>query len=162
MRTDDFAYHLPPERIAQQPLIPRDACRLLVLDRATGAVSHRAFLDIADYLHLGDLLVVNETRVLPARLQGRRCDTGSAVEVLLLKELSVSGATYTWECLVKPGKRVRTGAALVFSQNDSDKPALYATVVSAREEGIRHLAFTPGDDTTFADALHMLGFVPLP
>ena len=114
LRTEDFDYNLPDELIAQEPMLPRDACRLLVMNREESRLEHRHFYDIGDYLDPGDLLVVNETRVLPARLQGKRADTGGAVEVLLLKELDK--LTHTWECLVKPGKRIRTGAIIEFSE----------------------------------------------
>ena len=115
MRTEDFDYHLPEELIAQEPMMPRDACKLLVMHRNEGKLDHRHFYDIDDYLQAGDLLVVNETRVLPARLQGKRADTGGAVEVLLLKELDKT--TNTWECLAKPGKRVREGAVMNFYES---------------------------------------------
>jgi len=158
-RTDDFDYHLPDKLIAQEPMEPRDACRLLVMNRSTGELDHRRFYDIGQYLRPGDLLVVNETRVLPARLKGKRVDTGGAVEVLLLKELDKESST--WECLVKPGKRVREGAVLGFSESESEFPLLTAKVVAVGEEGLRTIAFTAniGD---FHDAIHKLGELPLP
>ncbi|TLM97429.1 MAG: tRNA preQ1(34) S-adenosylmethionine ribosyltransferase-isomerase QueA, partial [Actinobacteria bacterium] len=97
MRTDDFDYDLPSGLIAQQPASPRDACRLLVLDRASGQIDHRTFSDLPEYLRDGDLLVVNETRVMPARLKGVKDETGGSAEVLLLRERYESA----WECLVK-------------------------------------------------------------
>jgi S-adenosylmethionine:tRNA ribosyltransferase-isomerase len=105
MRLADFDYTLPPELIAQQPASPRDTSRLLVVDRATGSFEHRIFRDIGAYLHAGDVLVVNDTRVIRARLRGRRAGTGGAVELLLLLPLP-DGA---WEALVRPGRRLRAG-----------------------------------------------------
>ncbi|MCL2438161.1 MAG: tRNA preQ1(34) S-adenosylmethionine ribosyltransferase-isomerase QueA [Coriobacteriia bacterium] len=178
LRTEDFDYHLPEELIAQEPMMPRDACRLLVMNRDTSQLDHRHFRDIGDYLEPGDLLVVNETRVLPARLQGRRADTGGAVEVLLLKELDK--ATNTWECLVKPGKRVREGAIIEFADSAVDsigvalekqdegrskslQPASLLTgVVEAVDEGgIRRISFTAADND-FHAVIHQLGTLPLP
>lgn len=106
MRLADFDYVLPPELIAQQPASPRDSSRLLVLDRATGRLAHRIFREIGDYLTPGDVLVVNDTRVIPARLRGRRAGSGGAIELLLLRPTS-DGA---WEALVRPGRRLRVGA----------------------------------------------------
>ncbi len=103
MKTSDFYYELPPELIAQTPLEPRDSSRLMVLDRTSGEIIHRHFRDIGAYLHPGDLLVLNNSRVLPARLFGRREDTGGDVELLLLEQESQD----SWETLVKPGKRAR-------------------------------------------------------
>ena len=123
LRTEDFDYHLPEEQIAQAPMEPRDACKMLVLHRDEGRLEHRHFYDIIDYFEAGDLLVVNDTRVLPARLFGKRADTGGAVEVLLLKELDKD--THTWECLAKPGKRLREGAEIEFCEAaKSDKAEL--------------------------------------
>ncbi len=110
MRLADFDYTLPPELIAQRPVSPRDASRLLVLDRATGRITHRGFNEIGDYLRPGDVLVVNDTRVLPARLRGRRERTGGAVELLLLRPTRFAGAPDgAWEALVRPGRRLRRG-----------------------------------------------------
>ena len=108
MLTDDFDYELATGLIAQSPAEPRDSCRLLVLDWATGAVAHDRFAQITDHLRRGDLLVVNETRVLPARLHGVKTEGGGAVEVLLLKDRGED----TWECLVRPGRRLRAGAKI--------------------------------------------------
>ena len=126
MRTDDFDYDLPSGLIAQEPAQPRDSCRLLVLDRASGQVDHRVFTDIVDYLADGDVLVVNETRVLPARLKGVKDETGGAVEVLLLRERY----TNAWECLVKPGRRLKPGAKMVFADG-----AMTGLVVETIDEG---------------------------
>ena len=104
MRTRDFWYELPEELIAQTPLLQRDSSRLMVLDRISGEVKHRHFYDILDYLQPGDCLVMNNSRVLPARLLGHR-PTGGAVEVLLLRDLG----NKQWECLVKPGKKMQVG-----------------------------------------------------
>jgi len=155
MRTDDFDYELPQELIAQTPAEPRDSCRLLVLDRATGACEHRHFTDILDYLDPGDLLVVNETRVLPARLRGKRSG-GGAAELLLLKQEDDAGIV--WECLARPGKRIRQGDILNFGDG-----RLTAEIVERRDEGRRLVRFraTAPDDTVSA-ALHAVGETPLP
>jgi len=155
MRTDDFDYELPQELIAQTPAEPRDSCRLLVLDRATGACEHRRFRDILDYLDPGDLLVVNETRVLPARLRGKRASGGEA-ELLLLKQEDEGGEV--WECLARPGKRIRQDDTLSFGEG-----RLIAEIVERRDEGRRLVRFqaTTPDDTVSA-ALHAIGETPLP
>ncbi|MGH2404877.1 MAG: S-adenosylmethionine:tRNA ribosyltransferase-isomerase, partial [bacterium] len=106
MRLADFDYTLPPDLIAQRPLSRRDSSRLLVLDRATGRITHRVFNEIGDHLSPGDVLVINDTRVIPARLRGRRRPTGGAIEVLLLRP----GADGAWEALVRPGRRLKDGA----------------------------------------------------
>ncbi|MCL2881518.1 MAG: tRNA preQ1(34) S-adenosylmethionine ribosyltransferase-isomerase QueA [Coriobacteriia bacterium] len=155
MRTDDFDYALPQELIAQTPAEPRDSCRLLVLDRAAGVCTHRHFTDILDYLDPGDLLVVNETRVLPARLQGIR-PGGGAAELLLLKQEDQAGVL--WECLARPGKRIRLGDTLSFGEG-----RLVAEIVERRDEGRRLVRFSVnalGD--TVSAALHAIGETPLP
>jgi S-adenosylmethionine:tRNA ribosyltransferase-isomerase len=151
--TDDFDYDLPTGLIAQSPAEPRDSCRLLVLDRTSGAVSHDVFTGITGHLHRGDLLVVNETRVLPARLHGVKQEGGGAVEVLLLRDRGGD----TWECLVRPGRRLRPGARIAFGNGE-----LTALVVEVEEDsGVRTVQFhTEGE--RFTDALHRLGEVPLP
>src|SRR5215471_11832814 len=116
----DFDYELPQELIAQTPIEPRDASRLLVVHRDTGAFEHRHFRDIGDYLRPGDVLIANQSRVIPARLLGRRAETGGAVEVLLLAERPDLGADY-WETLVRPGRRLREGSRIVFGMEDNDK-----------------------------------------
>jgi S-adenosylmethionine:tRNA ribosyltransferase-isomerase len=108
MRVEEFDYALPPELIAQRPAVPRDAARLLVVERSTGTLAHRTFREIGDYLHAGDVLVVNDTRVLPARLRGRR-PTGAAVDLLLLRPAADSTA---WEALVRPGRRLPPGSVV--------------------------------------------------
>lgn len=158
LKTEDFDYHLPEDQIAQAPMMPRDACKLLVMNREEGCNEHRKFRDIGDYLEAGDLLVVNETRVLPARLQGKRADTGGAVETLLLKEIDKEGTV--WECLAKPGKRVREGAVIEFALADSDT-LLTGTVIASKDQGIRHVSFVAADGD-FHAAIHKLGTLPLP
>lgn len=153
MRTDDFDYDLPSGLIAQSPSEPRDSCRLMVVDRASGQIDHRRFDELPEYVHEGDLLVVNETRVLPARLKGAKDETGGAVEVLLLRERYEG----TWECLVKPGRRLKPGARIVFADG-----LLTGLVVNALEEsGGRLVRFTPREGTLL-DAVRSLGEVPLP
>ena len=150
MKTHDFWYDLPEELIAQTPLERRDSSRLLVLDRSTGALAHRHFYDIIDYLNPGDCLVMNDSRVLPARLLGQR-PTGGAVEVLLLRDLG-GGA---WECLVKPGRKMQQGQAV--SCGDG---ALTATVTQVQEDGYRVVQFHY--QGIFLEILERLGKMPLP
>src|SRR6266516_2178321 len=109
----DFDYDLPQQLIAQTPIEPSDASRLLVVDRGSERMEHRHFRDIGDYLRPGDLLIANQSRVIPARLLGRRAETGGKVEVLLLAERSHLGQDY-WETLVRPGRRLRGGAIIIF------------------------------------------------
>jgi S-adenosylmethionine:tRNA ribosyltransferase-isomerase len=159
MRTSDFDYDLPPELIAQTPIEPRDASRLLVVNRATGELAHRHFRDIGDYLRPGDLLVANRSRVIPARLAGRKADTGGAVEALLLARRPDLGPEY-WEALVRPGRRIREGQELYFERG---KGALSASVVARTEAGGRILRFIPPASGEPLDAvLAQLGTVPLP
>ncbi|HAL30148.1 MAG TPA: tRNA preQ1(34) S-adenosylmethionine ribosyltransferase-isomerase QueA [Coriobacteriia bacterium] len=153
MRTDDFDYDLPSGLIAQHPVEPRDSCRLLVLDRVSGQIDHRRFTDVLDYLRAGDVLVVNETRVLPARLHGAKDETGGAVEVLLLRKQYGD----TWECLVKPGRRLKPGARVVFGDGE-----LTGLVVDVLEDsGARLIQFHTASGR-FIDAVHRLGEMPLP
>jgi S-adenosylmethionine:tRNA ribosyltransferase-isomerase len=153
VRTDDFEYELPSGLIAQHPAVPRDACRLMVVDRASGQIDHRAFADIVEYLHRGDVLVLNETRVLPARLRGAKDQTGGSVEVLLLHNRYGD----TWECLVKPGRRVKPGARITFGNGE-----LTGLVVDVIEQsGARIIQFHVASGT-FLDAVHRLGELPLP
>jgi len=151
MRTSDFAYALPPDRIAQTPATPRDASRLMVCDRAAGSVSHHVFRDLPQFLRPGDALVVNETRVLPARLLGHKDKTGGNVEVLLLKRLNLTD----WETLVKPGARIGEGAALVFGDG-----LLTATVLGRTDAGGRTVRFR--HEGAFEPLLERLGQMPLP
>ena len=123
MRTSDFDYHLPPELIAQTPLEPRDASRLLVLHRATGLTEHRSFRDILEYVRAGDVMVFNQSRVLPARLRGHRASTGGKVELLLLRRES----TGVWLALGQPGRRLRPGERVILEPSGNEptrKPAL--------------------------------------
>ena len=118
MRTSDFDYHLPPELIAQSPVEPRDSSRLLVLHRDTGTLEHRHFTDILEYLRPGDVMVFNQSRVIPARLYGRRADTGSRVEFLLLRR----DAAGTWQALAKPARRLRAGVVVDIEQKSPQPP----------------------------------------
>lgn len=153
MKTDDFDYELPSGLIAQHPAEPRDSCRLMVIERTSGQIDHRVFSDILEYLEPGDVLVVNETRVLPARLKGAKDETGGAVEVLLLRQQYGE----TWECLVKPGRRLKAGARISFG--DGEITGLVVDVLE--ESGARLIQFrTPAG--TFLDAVHRIGEVPLP
>jgi len=153
VRTDDFDYELPSGLIAQSPAVPRDSCRLLVLHRQTGRIEHRVFTDIGEYLSRGDLLVVNETRVLPARLHGVKEEGGAEVEVLLLRERGDD----TWECLVRPGRRLKPGTRVSFGGGEAR--GLVVGVVD--ESGARLVQFTAREGR-FIDALHRLGEMPLP
>lgn len=150
MKTSDFFYHLPEELIAQTPLEKRDTSRLLKLDRATGAVEHHHFYDIIDYLQPGDCLVMNDSRVLPARLLGHR-PTGGAVEVLLLRDLGDK----KWECLCKPGRKMQVGNEVIFGNGE-----LTATVVEVQETGNRVVEFHY--EGIFLEVLERLGKMPLP
>lgn len=153
MRTDDFDYDLPTGLIAQHPAEPRDSCRLLVLERVSGLVEHRTFRELPEYLRAGDVLVVNETRVLPARLIGAKDETGGAVEVLLLRPRYED----TWECLVKPGRRLKPGAHIVFGDG-----LLAGLIVDVLEESGGRLVRFSTREGTFMEAVHALGEVPLP
>jgi S-adenosylmethionine:tRNA ribosyltransferase-isomerase len=136
----DFDYHLPQELIAQTPIEPRDSSRLLVIERATRAFTHRHFRDIGDFLRPGDLLIANQSRVIPARLLGRRAETGGHVEVLLLAERLDLGPD-TWETLVRPGRRLRAGSLVEFGPENA--PArLQAEILDRTEAGGRVVRFT--------------------
>ena len=150
MKTHDFWYDLPEELIAQTPLEQRDNSRLLKLDRVTGMVEHRHFYDIIDYLQPGDCLVMNDSRVLPARLLGHR-PTGGAVEVLLLRDLG----NKRWECLCKPGRKMQAGNEVLFGDGE-----LRATVVEVKEDGNRIVEFHY--EGIFLEVLERLGKMPLP
>ena len=151
MKTSDFYYDLPEELIAQDPLEDRTASRLLVLDRKTGAVKHKIFSDVIDYLNKGDCLVINNTRVIPARLIGEKEGTGGKVEVLLLKRR----ANDVWETLVKPGKKLKPGAKITFGDG-----RLRAEVLEVVEEGNRLVKFYY--EGIFEEILDSLGEMPLP
>ncbi|MBQ9059088.1 MAG: tRNA preQ1(34) S-adenosylmethionine ribosyltransferase-isomerase QueA [Atopobiaceae bacterium] len=164
MRTSDFDYALPDELIAQSPAEPRDSCRLLVLDRTTGAIEHRHFFDIIDYLHEGDLLVANETRVLPARLKGTKHAGTSSAEMLLLRRREDEDPLgFVWECLVSPGRRLKPGACVDFF-GASAEPVLTGEVLSYVEDsrGGRLVRFQPQNGRTLDQAIHAAGQVPLP
>ena len=150
MKTSDFFYDLPEELIAQTPLQKRDTSRLLVLDRESGEISHKHFYDILDYLSSGDCLVMNDSRVLPARLLGHR-PTGGAVEVLLLRDLGDK----KWECLCKPGRKMQVGNEVIFGNGE-----LTATVVEVQETGNRVVEFHY--EGIFLEVLERLGKMPLP
>ena len=150
MKTHDFWYDLPEELIAQTPLQQRDSSRLMVLDRQTGAVSHKHFYDIVDYLQPGDCLVMNDSRVLPARLLGHR-PTGGAVEVLLLRDLGGK----KWECLCKPGRKMQVGNEVIFGDGE-----LTATVSEVKDDGNRVVEFHY--EGIFLEVLERLGKMPLP
>lgn len=153
LRTDEFDYELPSGQIAQEPATPRDSSRLLVLDRASGQVDHRLFSDIGDYLDAGDLLVVNETRVLPARLHGVKAESGGVVETLLLRQRYMD----VWECLVRPGRRLKPGAHVVYGDG-----LLEGFVLDTiPDSGGRLIRFTTTMDSLL-DAFHAVGEVPLP
>ena len=150
MKTHDFYYDLPEELIAQTPLEKRDTSRLMVLDRETGEVTHKHFYDILDYLKPGDCLVMNDSRVLPARLLGHR-PTGGAVEVLLLRDLGDK----CWECLCKPGRKMQVGSEVIFGNGE-----LTATVKAVQEDGNRVVEFHY--EGIFLEVLECLGKMPLP
>ena len=176
MRTDDFDYQLPDELIAQAPAEPRDSCRLLVLDRETGSVEHRRFTDILDYLEPGDLLVANKTRVMPARLVGKKRGTGGVAETLLLKRREdVDTLGHVWECLVNPGKRLKPGAVIEYRAGGLHAPESSPVVLSGEvvdfvedNKGGRLVRFSPegvgadGTPRTLDEAIHAAGHVPLP
>ena len=142
MRTDDFDYNLPEELIAQEPAAVRDECRLLVMDRESGEVEDRIFKDIIEYLRPGDLLVANETRVMPARLLGAKRGTGGAAEVFLLRECGGpeprTNRVAFWEVLVRPGKRLKPGAgAVVDFANAAGEVVLSAEIIDWARDGQR-------------------------
>lgn len=151
LRTSDYYFDLPEELIAQDPLEDRSSSRLLVMNRKTGEVSHRIFKDISEFLRPGDCLVLNNTKVIPARLLGIKEDTGAAVEVLLLKRLEND----VWETLVKPGKKLRPGAKMVFGDG-----ILKAEVMEVVEEGNRLVKFYY--EGIWEEVLDRLGEMPLP
>lgn len=151
MNTKDFYYDLPEELIAQDPLLNRSSSRLMLLDKETGEIQHKHFYDILDYLNPGDCLVLNETKVIPARLYGVKEDTGAQVEVLLLHRKDKEN----WECLVKPGKKLKPGARISFGDG-----RLKAEIVDILEEGNRLIRFEFSG--IFEEVLDKLGEMPLP
>lgn len=150
MKTDDFDYYLPEELIAQHPAEKRDHARLLVLDRETGEIEDKYFYDIIDYLNPGDVLVMNDTRVIPARLFGHREDKEESIEVFLLRNTEGK----TWECLVRPGKKMKIGTKIIFSED------LSGQVKDIKEDGNRIIEFSY--EGIFNEILDKLGNVPLP
>ena len=151
MKTSDFYYDLPKELIAQDPLRDRSASRLMVLDRETGEIEHHIFREITHFLRSGDCLVLNDTKVIPARLYGTKEETGAAIEVLLLKRMGND----TWETLVRPGKKAKPGTRLVFGDG-----SLRGEVVEVVEEGNRLIHFEY--EGIFEEVLDRLGEMPLP
>jgi S-adenosylmethionine:tRNA ribosyltransferase-isomerase len=156
MRTADFDYALPPELIAQQPAAQRDHSRLLVLQRHSGSLEHRQFRELLEFLRAGDVLVLNNSRVIPARLRGMNALTGGAFEMLLLEE----NGPNDWWAMVKPGKRARVGTRIEIGNRKSEIGNVAATVTETNDEGHRRLRFegTPN----ILDALDELGEIPLP
>lgn len=164
MNVSDFNYELPEELIAQDPLEKRDNSRLMVIHRSTGEIEHKRFHDVIQYLNAGDCLVINDTKVIPARLMGVKEETGAAIEVLLLKpasseqeqEKNLSGKNIrTWECLVRPGKKMKPGARVSFGDG-----ILKGEVISVVEEGNRIIRFEY--DGIWEEVLDQLGEMPLP
>ena len=175
MRTDDFDYNLPDELIAQAPAEPRDSCRLLVLHRGDGSIDHRIFRDIIDYLEPGDVLVANKTRVMPARLIGRKPTGGTAETLLLNRREDVDPMGAVWECLVNPGKRLKPGAEIEYRAGGALAPegapvVLRATILEFVDDsrGGRLVRFEPvgenadGSLRTLDEAIHAAGHVSLP
>ena len=164
MRTSDFDYHLPPELIAQTPLEQRDESRLLVLDRGSGQTQHRNFRDLLEYLRPGDVMVFNQSRVIQARVRGRRADTGGRVEFLLLREESPG----VWQALARPGRRLRPGSRVVLGGGPDEQPApgaqetgdgLVAEVLDSHDDGTKTIRL-PG--SAAGEGLARVGSVPLP
>jgi len=150
MLVSDFDYQLPEELIAQDPIEPRDASRLLILDKKTGSIRHSIFHHLADYLHPGDVLVINDTKVLPARIYAHK-ESGAVIEVLLLKQVALN----SWQALVRPGKKAKIGSKLLF-----ELPQITATIVDHSEDGTRIIEFAYEGD--FFSLLEELGTMPLP
>ena len=151
MKTSDFDFYLPEELIAQHPLEKRDYSRLMVLDKATGEIEHKHFYDVIEYLNSGDTLVLNNTRVMPARLIGEKSESGGKIEFLLLKRIEGD----KWECLAKPGKRAKIGTEFTFGEGK-----LKCKVVDIVEEGNRIIEFSY--EGIFEQVLDELGEMPLP
>lgn len=151
MKVEDFDYDLNENLIAQTPIKDRDTSKLLVLDKKTGEIEHKHFYDIIDYLEKGDTLVLNDTKVLPARLLGEKTDTHAVIEILLLKDLGED----VWECLVKPARRIKVGTIVTFGQGE-----LKAECVKEDNEGIRHFKLIYSG--ILLEILEQLGTMPLP
>lgn len=151
MKTNDFYYNLPEELIAQKPISKRDNSKLLVLDRESGEIEHKRFIDIVNYLNKGDLLVLNDTKVIPARLFGHRSGKEESIEFLLLKRIEGD----KWEVLVRPGKKVKISSEIIFGNNE-----LIAKVIDIQEDGTRIVEFNYNG--IFEEILDILGEMPLP
>jgi S-adenosylmethionine:tRNA ribosyltransferase-isomerase len=153
MKTSDFDYYLPSELIAQTPVEPRDQSQLMVLNRSQGSIEHRRFFEIVDYLQSGDVLVFNDSRVIPARLRGKKVDTGGRVELLLLRQLD----TDVWEALVKPGKRVNIGTKVeITGDSSAGNVKVLAEITGQGQNGIKVVNFSD------EKLLPQLGKIPLP
>lgn len=151
MKTSDFYYNLPEELIAQTPIEPRNASRLMLLDKKTGEIQHKVFHDLTDYLSEGDCLILNNTRVIPARIYGIKKETGAVVEFLLLKQIE----NLVWECLCGPGKKARVGAAFRFGEGQ-----LECEVIEVKDDGNRLVRFKCNDN--IYSVLDEIGQMPLP
>ncbi len=151
MKLEDFDYELPEKYIAQTPLKDRSASKMLVLDKNTGEITHKHFKDLIEYLNKGDTLVLNDTKVIPARLIGEKTDTKAVIEILLLKNIEGN----TWECLAKPAKRVKDGTVVSFGDG-----LLKAKCIELGEEGIRKVELIY--DGVLYEILDKLGTMPLP
>jgi S-adenosylmethionine:tRNA ribosyltransferase-isomerase len=156
MKTDDFDFFLPPDLIAQNPAPERDQSRLLVLQRGTGEIFHKNFRDLRDYLRPGDVLVLNNSRVIPARLRGVNSRTGGQFEILLLEENNFND----WGVMLRPGKRARAGTEIIITDPAGKPSDLRASVIGANDEGHRRLKFSGTIDVR--DWLDTLGEIPLP
>ncbi|MCX6925402.1 MAG: tRNA preQ1(34) S-adenosylmethionine ribosyltransferase-isomerase QueA [Verrucomicrobia bacterium] len=156
MRTADFDFDLPPELIAQMPTPQRDLSRLLVVNRHSGQIEHRQFRDLLGYLQAGDLLVLNNSRVIPARLRGRNSLTSGQFEILLLEE----NALNDWWVMLRPGKRARVGTQIIVLDAHGQASGVRASVLETNDEGHRRLGFAGAPN--IADLLDVLGEVPLP
>ncbi len=160
MRTDDFDYHLPPELIAQSPIEPRDSSRLMVLNRDSGEIVHRQFPDLLEYLRSGDVMVFNQSRVIPARLYGRRSDTGSKAEFLLLRR----NADGTWQAMARPGRRLRPGVVVEIEEQKSPQPPFFkgglggfsVEIVTAHDDGLKTVRLSS------EEGIERFGHTPLP
>ena len=151
MKTSDFYYNLPEELIAQTPIEPRNASRLMLLDKKTGEIQHKVFRDLTDYLSEGDCLILNNTRVIPARIYGIKKETGAVVEFLLLKQIE----NLVWECLCGPGKKARVGAEFTFGNGQ-----LECEVIEVKDDGNRLVRFKCNDN--IYSVLDEIGQMPLP
>lgn len=160
LKTKDFWYDLPEELIAQHPSEVRDMARLMTVDRKTGGIGHHIFHDIADMLNPGDVMVINDSKVIPARLYGTKVSEGHAhVEVVLLRQRSLDH----WEALVNPGRRLKPGTSIVFGENENGEPLLTAEITEILEGGNRMLEFSYDHSKyTIYDILDKIGNMPLP